>query len=117
VDLDAGVFHCFGCGEEGGLKRFAELVGEEDGRPPTRQESEAARGWREVMQADERRLAALMEALPQLELNGWLRESERLVGAARQTASELGESDAVWDLLEHAATRETWARWADVMTE
>jgi len=28
VDLDAGVFHCFGCGVEGGFQRFAELVGE-----------------------------------------------------------------------------------------
>jgi len=28
VDLDAGVFHCFGCGQQGGIKRFAALVGE-----------------------------------------------------------------------------------------
>ncbi len=28
IDLKKGVFHCFGCGFAGGVKRFAELVGE-----------------------------------------------------------------------------------------
>jgi CHC2 zinc finger len=28
VDLERGLFHCFGCGVHGGVRRFAELVGE-----------------------------------------------------------------------------------------
>src|SRR5262249_39682201 len=28
VDFEKGVFHCFGCGKGGGVKAFAELVGE-----------------------------------------------------------------------------------------
>jgi DNA primase len=28
IDLEKGVFHCFGCGVGGGVKKFAELVGE-----------------------------------------------------------------------------------------
>jgi hypothetical protein len=28
IDLDKGVFHCFGCGISGGVLKFAELVGE-----------------------------------------------------------------------------------------
>lgn len=33
IDLDAQVFRCHGCGEQGGFKRFAELVGEHVQRP------------------------------------------------------------------------------------
>jgi hypothetical protein len=29
IDLEKGVFYCFGCGASGGVKQFAELVGEE----------------------------------------------------------------------------------------
>lgn len=28
IDLERGLFHCFGCGVGGGVKKFAELVGE-----------------------------------------------------------------------------------------
>lgn len=28
INIEKGVFHCFGCGAQGGVKRFAELVGE-----------------------------------------------------------------------------------------
>ena len=35
IDLDACVFHCFGCGEQGGVKRFSELVGETPVTPIT----------------------------------------------------------------------------------
>src|SRR5262245_48100658 len=29
VDLEAGMFHCFGCGASGGIAKFRELVGEQ----------------------------------------------------------------------------------------
>ena len=53
VDLDRGLFHCFGCGAEGGVRRFRELVGESQLGAiirPMRRETEAARGRREVFE-------------------------------------------------------------------
>src|SRR5262245_54863501 len=41
IDLEKCVFHCFGCGAEGGVKRFAALVGEPWGS--TRSESRTAK--------------------------------------------------------------------------
>lgn len=46
IDLDRGIFHCFGCGAEGGMLHFARLVGEASAaRSTARRESprEAAR--------------------------------------------------------------------------
>lgn len=37
IDFERGIFHCFGCGQSGGVKKFAELVGE----PWTRTSSES----------------------------------------------------------------------------
>ena len=54
VDLDRGLFYCFACGERGGLKRFAELVGEAPAAPrgvphiqPPR--SEWDRAWQAIL--------------------------------------------------------------------
>lgn len=105
VDLDRGVFHCFGCGEQGGVKRFAELVGE---RPP-RARADFVDNAHDVPVAlrDERRrqgrmttwadLSATMRALHAL---------ERLVEAARTHATE---SVQAWEILADAAEVETFA--------
>jgi len=34
IDLDRGLFNCFTCGAQGGLRRFAELTGEQQGIRP-----------------------------------------------------------------------------------
>lgn len=50
VDLARGLFHCFGCGVEGGWSRFLEMVGERpEARPverePTLVERALAQPW------------------------------------------------------------------------
>src|SRR5262249_6498954 len=50
INLEKGVFHCFGCGLSGGVKRFAELVGEPRGN--TRSESRATIARRARWQAE-----------------------------------------------------------------
>lgn len=36
VDLARGLFHCFGCGAQGGVRAFLRRVGEDVGPPPPR---------------------------------------------------------------------------------
>lgn len=50
INLEKGVFHCFGCGAGGGVKKFAELVGEPWGN--TRSESRTAKARRARLQAE-----------------------------------------------------------------
>jgi CHC2 zinc finger len=56
--LEKCVFHCFGCGASGGVKKFAELVGEPWGA--TRSESRTAKAQRARLQA-ERQARAIFE--------------------------------------------------------
>lgn len=96
VDLNAGVFNCFGCGVQGGLKRFATLVGERapESLPPPRPPSPAkVRARRVWASADD------------------LRTAERVVEEARALATRVGESPATWELLAEAAAleRAVWA--------
>src|SRR5262245_13752103 len=49
VHLEKGVWHCFGCDQSGGVKRFAELVGAP--WASTRTESHAARAHRAALAA------------------------------------------------------------------
>src|SRR5262245_46786467 len=57
VNIEKGVFHCFGCGVSGGVKRFAELVGEPWGS--TRSESRTAKAHRARFQAEHQARAIL----------------------------------------------------------
>ena len=105
VDIEAGVFNCFGCGAQGGVKRFAELVGERPARAranfvdnihddvPVALRDEQRRQRRMTTWAD---LSATMRALYAL---------ERLVEAARTHATE---SVPGWELLGDAAEVETF---------
>jgi hypothetical protein len=116
VDLDRGLFHCFGCGEQGGLRRFAELVGERVHggirQAPRPVESEAARGRREVLEADLRVRQQLARWEPLLSLTAWLWAVTGAVTKARALASTLGETERTVELLAHAARLETLAAWA-----
>lgn len=59
ADLDRGVWHCFGCSQSGGVKKFAELVGEPWGS--SHNESRVARARRARFQAD-RQARAILES-------------------------------------------------------
>lgn len=57
IDLEKGVFHCFGCGVSGGVKRFAELLGE--GWKSTHSDSRVAKARRARFQAEQQARAIL----------------------------------------------------------
>ena len=106
VDLDAGIFHCFGCAAEGGVRRFLELVGERpagDHHRPHSPESELQRARRLAMQDERRRQARMAEWSHFLRAMPWLRSMERLVASVRATAPD---TEAGWAALEDAATLE-----------
>ena len=116
VDLDAGVFHCFGCGVQGGLKRFAELVGESSARSrPARYEwlgplAEARRNALTAERAAQDRRAAFQPIMDAAA--GYCRVMRDVVGfRAVATAADPNRPD-VWELLEHAAWLE-----ADVLLD
>ncbi len=103
VDLDRGFFHCFGCGAQGGTRRFAELVGERANaphlRPPRRARSPL----------DEARVRVLVDAQRQHEklesyrdlfaVSDFIRKRLHLADQARRLATALGTSERIWDLL------------------
>lgn len=113
VDLARGLFHCFGCGAQGGLRRFAELVGERHGLAPIRrrQESplqEARRSMARIAYREGQRLA---EWEPWYITADFIRRSDRAVTEARAAAMALGaEHPRAWRLLEMAARVEATAR-------
>jgi CHC2 zinc finger len=106
VDLDRGLFHCFGCNVGGGQRRFSELVGEAPSR-----DASARRDYRPPL--EEARVAILREARSQ----PWAREEVRLlyfissaisrrrraVDLARDAATHAGDRPESWDLLAKAA--------------
>jgi hypothetical protein len=109
VDLDARVFHCFGCGVKGGARRFAELVGEE--RPA----SVGPKRWRSTL--DEARHAVLADERaaqrrrdrfrPLMDASADFCSVMLNVDAARRVATAAGpDSELVWELLEITATLE-----------
>ena len=111
VDVQAGVFNCFACGAKGGVRRFAQLVGERSATPPRLpgpketplQEAQLLLGYEQRRQA---RMA------PWAELSSSMRELlmlERLVSRGREHATTLGaESLRAWELLADAAAVETF---------
>ena len=109
VDLDRGVFNCFTCGAQGGLVRFAELVGEHltVRRSQPRRESPLQEARRQVLRLARRQDAIAEEWGPYWALNDQLRRRARVVRLAREYATSFGPSDSrTWLLLEHAATVE-----------
>jgi hypothetical protein len=94
VDLDRGLFNCFTCGAQGGVNRFAALVGEPGARAvpprrPTRARLELEDSWHGVS------LWPLADVV---------RQRWRAAQALRAHATRLGPAaPGVWLLLAHAA--------------
>jgi hypothetical protein len=109
VDLDRGLFNCFTCGQQGGVKRFSALVGEGNSpaggrilRPPRL--SEHARAWRAVMGHEHAAEARRREAAPLWAVSKFIRRCDKVARTARGAATRLGPEDArAWRLLELAA--------------
>jgi hypothetical protein len=67
LDLERGLFNCFGCGTQGGLRDFVELVGERaPARPPrvARPRSDSETALERVLAADRAAAARRAEWLP-----------------------------------------------------
>lgn len=92
VDLDRGLFHCFGCGLGGGLKRFSYLIGE-------RLNSGSLSALPRDPRAREERAALLQDLLT---VGDYIRPRLQAADRARQVACEMGESERTWDFLERA---------------
>jgi len=112
VDLDAAVFNCFSCGERGGLKRFAELVGERPIAPPrfATPASDRERAWSAVLQLARAQDARREAWLPWWLANDLVRIRMNAARRARDWARVLGpDHPRTWPLLELAARVETEA--------
>ena len=113
VDLDAGVFRCFGCGVAGGVRRFAELVGEASApsmHPTRRYRSPLDEAGRETLHEARRQLRRL--PLDEYRWSDEIRGCYQIVDLARAFATRLGaENEMASKLLEQAARLEvaTWA--------
>ena len=104
VNLADGIVHCFACGKAGGVRRFAELVGEGGAasEKPSR-ESVLQQARRRVMEAERRRRTRMGEWSSYLRAMVWLRRQERAIAAVRANATD---DPAGWDALDDAATLE-----------
>lgn len=112
VDLDRGLFHCFACGEQGGVKRFAELVGEMAPERPRRARivSDYEAALREGLRRERAAAARRAEWLPFALANGYVRDCWKAVRQAHDWAQVLGPDHArTWVILERAAKVETEA--------
>lgn len=113
VDVDRGLFNCFGCGAQGGLNRFAELVGETraTARSP-RPESPLHAAMRRAAQQAHRDGQRATEWAPWMHSAEAVRRRTQFVDQARADATILGpDHPRTWPLLELAAQveRETLA--------
>jgi len=110
IDLAAGLFNCFGCGAQGGVRDFAALVGEpladspqEPRRPRTpREEARGAVLWREQRARERRARYTDAYALADAVRGGW-----KTVMSVRTSATDTPNG---WDLLALTADleRELW---------
>lgn len=108
VDLDAGVFNCFGCGAHGGIRRFAELVGERDPAPRNhRVETPLQEARRRAVQEARRQAQRAAEWEPLFFIADFLRRSFRVVAQVRAAVTVLGpDHPRTWRALELAARGE-----------
>jgi hypothetical protein len=121
VDVARGLFNCFGCGAQGGVQRFAELVGESSAHPPPRhelRESAWTVAWREAVRLGRAHYARRGDWLPWLFANGAVRVMTSAVADARRLATRLGPDHArTWGLLERAAQVERAAFTAEAQLD
>lgn len=106
IDRDRGVFHCFACGVGGGLRRFAELVGERIEAPlsrPARPHSPLSEARARVL-AEARRQRVRLEAFRDLYAHAdYLRPRHQAVAEVRRVGTVLGDSERAWHLFALAA--------------
>lgn len=102
LDLERGLFHCFGCGVQGGTRRFAELVGEVAERPRATSSKATTREHLRSLIRDQAlgQKWALPGVLALYELSDHLRHWRRFIAAARHNAME---TSASWELLDLTA--------------
>jgi hypothetical protein len=121
VDLAEGVFNCFGCGEQGGLRQFRELVGEAVSGPSPRAgrpEPELLLAWRETVRRGRREYAERGAWLAWLFSNGTVRVLTKRVDDARRVATALGpDHPRTWRILECAARVERRALTAEAQLD
>lgn len=119
MDLDLGVFYCFGCGAAGGLKRFAELVGERPPSPPSAHDRrlpfEEARA--RVLAGVRRGRERMATYRPLLTISTHIYQCLRAAEEARQLATILGPGEASWDALGVAARVELEALIVEAVTD
>jgi hypothetical protein len=113
VDLDRGVWHCFGCGSGGGLKAFLKAAGEdvpEFTSPPREQDPSSV--VRRLALAQPWARAGVLAAYSQAdEFRHRLRQAHELRRFAT-FASDLDDADR-WQILADAAWFETEAHRLD----
>lgn len=109
VDIDRGVFNCFGCGAHGGLVRFAELVGKRTtgSAPRGAHESPLQQARRQILRIARAQDARRAEWRPLWHCSDRVRQCFTLARDARGWATRLGPEDPrTWSLLEQAAAVE-----------
>jgi hypothetical protein len=103
VDLDAGLFHCFGCGAQGGVLAFAVLVGE---RVPPAPEIEPT-PWAVAMQIARAQPWYRPAVRDVYAISDWIRRTRREVARLRDLP------DVGWEMLAAVADLETTANAAE----
>jgi len=107
LDLDGGVFHCFGCGQQGGLKRFAALVGDmaASAENPTNEEPTA---WLCAMRLVKHQPWFRPGVSEIYAISDYVRGERQRIARLRRTATE---DD--WDALASVADAERFVDWIE----
>jgi CHC2 zinc finger len=108
IDLDKGVFHCFGCGAQGGMRDFAIRVGEardDHARPmPQPGASPKLTAFAEALRRDREQTARMAKWAPVFRRADVIRAFERVVDTLRARATAAGpDGPTTLDMLERAA--------------
>lgn len=111
VDLDRGLFHCFGCSVGGGMRRSAELVGEQrepqPRRSPARPQPPLETARRAVLATARHQPWARPGVIEQYRRADLFRMIACVIDGARRIATQRGPEDPqAWELLENAAALE-----------
>ncbi len=112
IDLEGGRFHCFSCLVGGGLRRFAELVGEsldvKTKRPTSlgrvRSPLDEARAG--VLREARRQPWALPGVRDLYRVSDWIRLARQQIDYVRQAATAAGPTEAAWRTLTLTAETE-----------